>query len=233
MSERDPAVANHAIGDFGAALTIRLANATPIETDPEWPGQQAAIALTQERLGIHDKALEYANKAFEAPTFIPGESGHDAEVREKQRPSTDINVGIVFLRAAARRRLRGRSEAPEMQERATKALGAAFVGILAQRQNGRVHQHQINLASRLSNAEAVDGIHGRAFRNALGATALGFISESSLFVDHTSGLKPVERLYAKTKAVWRGLGAMGVALLSAIPGPRAASMRDKALLKTS
>lgn len=234
MGDIDPAITAHATGHFDEALRHCLARFNTMgRNDPARPGLMGEIAFNYDRLGEYWHAVSFADLAYEIerdPTQSEGPGS--ASLRLAQRPSVELNAGIVYLREAARLRLADHPEAISMQKLATRALTSAWAGITLARWD-RPHQHEINAASRLSNLEAVQGNIGQSVKRAVGAIGLGFLSESPSLVDGISGFNRKDRLFAKGKAIARGVGAVGVAALSALPGQKAANARDWLLLKTS
>ena len=236
MSDFDPAIASHVDGSYADALQSRLATLETMEpTNPRLPGVLGTVALTYERLGEHDTALQYADRALSVPDPVE-ESKSAFRTRVAERPSTELNVGIVYLRAAARARLAQDDQAAGIHQANARArLRLAGAGIRAQREPGRLHQHAINAASRVAALEVVEGRRLAAMGRSLGALAVAPLSESRI-VTHSSNLTPKQQAKSVAKALGRGSAAMGIAALTTPPLPRRLqpkvhTIRDKVILK--
>lgn len=221
--EPDPAVVAHAQGDHETALTFRLKRLHE-EADrrrPEYAGYLAASALNCEREGQHDEAVRRANDALQLRTY-DGESEENQQIRMEQLPSVRINAGAVLLRSAARLRATDpyATITESRHQHADNLLALAMDGIRAQRTSRfRPHQHAVNVLPRLAMSEAVNGNSRRALKYALGSLAVAPLSESPLFVEHTSGLSWRGRALAKAKSIARSVSAVGTALTT-LPGLR-------------
>ena len=155
----DPAaVVRHATGDLSGAEALRrqALNNMP-STHPRYPGVLSTLALGADRRDRYDAALDLATEAYNFPAPA-NEADWWSRTRQDELPSVQLNAGTVFLRAAARLRLAGNSEAAApWQSHAHTALAAARVGIQGLQDSRRPHQWGINLQAREAALAAVEG----------------------------------------------------------------------------
>lgn len=235
-SPADEAVILHASGRHHEAEGIRndrIDSAAP--TDPRLPGYLAASALNFERQGEHQKANACVRDALYLARPTPDDDDDARRLRVQELPSVRINAGTVVLRLAARQRLAGAYTSAEATHAyADNLLDLAYMGIQRQRKNmPKPHQHTINLLSRMSLKESVNGNPGAAIKYALGTIALSPLSETPVLVEHASSLGLKGQVTAKAKAFARGFVALAAAT-TVLPGIRrykgAAQLRDRLLL---
>lgn len=237
MTQLALAVHHHVVGNFAGASQARLAERQSIAfdnpLDPRLPGIDGTLALSLEREGQRYTSLDFVKSAYftQAP---PNESGQSAAIRAAERPSTQLNIGIVLLREAARRRQRGSDLAEPAQNLASELLQSAWTGIEEQqaalRAEGRTnpHQHRINAVGRLAMLHAVEGRHRTAFALTGEALKLFSRSENPEGAEHTTpNLGEWAQFMARGKALARGLGALTISTLSLVGAKK---LRDRVLL---
>jgi len=219
---------------------LRLAERQAIVAEdphsPLVPGIDGTIALSLEREGKRYTALDFVRSAYfsEAPA---DEHPAIAAVRAAERPSTQLNIGTVLLREAARRRLRESELAEPAQNLASGLLQSAWSGIAQQeaalREQGRTKPHQlrINAIARLAILDSVEGRHAAAFGKSVRAISLARRSESPELVEGaTDNMTVYAETMAKLKGIARGLGALTISTLSLPDFAWTNRLRDHVLL---
>lgn len=222
------AIAHHVQGDYIGAETLRLQAAQLAgPTDARWPGIMTTIAAVQERFGKLDEAIETANTAHVALYGML--TSTDTEVRQRAIREYPIALGYVGTLAVKKGLLENNQSLVKAGHADQETSWARFEHLHTQA--GKLfHQHKINFGRRVSIGRSMTGHPIRGLGLAISNTLSGFFSESPRATAQTSGLNQAERVQAKKKAVFGGLGAIAVAGLQIIPSKPARSKAKQVAL---
>jgi len=220
----------HIDGDFEDAICLRERAATMLGTaDPRYPGVQGTIALAYDRLNRHEEAVGVARSAYDMlyRRLQSGTTSAQQEILLTERPTVELHLGIVLARATAKLMLQNQPYDRKQYSVVSKMFEAAHIHqqeLRAQQAQestkSRIHQWDINLLRRRAGAIAMDPASPKLKGIQLGLHAMvkGVISESSHFVDGTSGIDGPQKyrklLRAKSKAVLGGMAATAQCVLA-------------------